>query len=339
MRVVVALGGNAILRRGEPMSIANQRASIATACGPLARIAAEHELVVSHGNGPQVGLLALQAAAYDDVSAYPFDVLGAQTEGMIGYLIEQELGNRIGNDRVIATLVTRTVVDPGDPAFEDPTKFVGPVYDKQKASALSQEHGWVMKADGGSFRRVVPSPAPIRILETKPIEWLLREGSVVICAGGGGVPTTFDSAADVMAGVEAVIDKDLASAVLAHDLNADELIIATDVLGAYVDWGMPTQRQIVRAHPDALDAISFSAGSMGPKISAAQRFVREGRGECVIGSLTQIDAVLAHQSGTLVTNRVRGIEYASQQSDPTVASSPRHLSVVSNAPTVPLQHG
>lgn len=314
MRIVVALGGNAILRRGEPMSIANQRASIATACGPLARIAAEHELVVSHGNGPQVGLLALQAAAYDEVSAYPFDVLGAQTEGMIGYLIEQELGNRIGNDRVIATLVTRTVVDPGDPAFEDPSKFVGPLYGAEQAAVLVEEHGWVMKADGGSLRRVVPSPVPIRILETKPIEWLLREGGVVICAGGGGVPTTFDSVADVMAGVEAVIDKDLASAVLARDLNADRLIIATDVSGVFVDWGTAQARQIARAHPDALDSMSFAAGSMGPKVLAAQQFARSGLGGAVIGSLADLDGLFSGRTGTVVTTDASGLEYRDELS-------------------------
>lgn len=309
MRVVVALGGNAILRRGEPMSVANQRASIATACGPLAAIAAEHDLVVSHGNGPQVGLLALQAAAYDDVSAYPFDVLGAQTEGMLGYLIEQELGNRIGNDRVIVTIVTRTVVDAADPAFDDPTKFVGPAYDRETATSMSRQHGWTMRPDGLSFRRVVPSPTPLRILETKPIEWILREGGIVICAGGGGVPTAFDPGSDVMHGVEAVVDKDSASAVLAGDLHADLLIIATDVDGVYSGWCTPDQRLIVRAHPDALDASVFPDGSMRPKVRAAQQFAREGRGDAVIGSLTAIDGLLARTAGTVVSLAADGVEY------------------------------
>ena len=210
MLVVVALGGNAILRRGEPMSVSSQRDAIATACVPLAQIAAKHDLVVSHGNGPQVGLLALQAASYDQVSEYPFDVLGAQTEGMLGYLIEQELGNQLGNDRPIATLVTRTVVDADDPAFVAPTKFVGPVYSAEEAQRVGTAHGWQMRVDGLSMRRVVPSPTPLRILETQPIQWILDHQGVVICAGGGGVPTTHDALTDTVVGVEAVIDKDLA---------------------------------------------------------------------------------------------------------------------------------
>jgi len=309
MRVVVALGGNAILRRGQVMSIANQRASIAEACGPLARIAAEHELVVSHGNGPQVGLLALQAAAYDSVSAYPFDVLGAQTEGMIGYLIEQELGNRIGNDKPVATLVTRTLVDRADPAFDNPSKFVGPIYTEEEARSLASEKGWSVKPDGNAFRRVVPSPDPLRILEINPIEWILREGGVVICAGGGGVPTTFDTMEDVMAGAEAVIDKDLASAVLGRDLDADLLIIATDVEGVYHGWQTTEQRLISRAHPDAIDPSDFPPGSMGPKVKAAQQFAREAHGDAVIGSLSNIEGLFAGTAGTLVSLGVDGLAY------------------------------
>ncbi len=308
MRVVVALGGNAILRRGEPMTVANQRAAIAEACGPLAEIAEQHELVVSHGNGPQVGLLALQAAAYDDVSTYPFDVLGAQTEGMIGYLIEEELGNATRNDRVIATLVTRTIVDRDDPAFANPEKFVGPVYDEQQARRLAAEHGWAIKPDGDAYRRVVPSPRPLRVVETQPVEWILGKGGIVICAGGGGVPTTVDDESDVMAGVEAVIDKDLASAVLARDIDADLLIIATDVDGVYVDWGTNVRRRVARAHPDAIDADAFPAGSMGPKVRAAQQFVRGTGGTAVIGSLTQLQDLMAGRAGTVITTRHSGLE-------------------------------
>ncbi|MBC7631598.1 carbamate kinase [Aeromicrobium sp.] len=308
MRVVVALGGNAILRRGQSMTVANQRASIAEACVPLARIAAEHDLVVSHGNGPQVGLLALQAASYDHVSEYPFDVLGAQTEGMLGYLIEQELGNRLSNDRAIATLVTRTVVDADDPAFGDPTKFVGPVYTESQADEVSRQHGWTMKPDGDAMRRVVPSPTPLRILESAPIEWILERGGVVICAGGGGVPTTHDKVTGLANGVEAVIDKDLASAVLAHDLGADMLVIATDVDGVYLDWHGPDQRLVSRAHPDALDPADFPAGSMGPKVRAAAQFARDGRGSAVIGSLHDIDKMFAGTAGTVLTTSAAGID-------------------------------
>lgn len=304
MRIVVALGGNAILRRGQFMSVANQRASIALACRPLARVATQHELVVSHGNGPQVGLLALQASAYDHVSEYPFDVLGAQTEGMIGYLIEQELGNKLKNRRVIATLVTRTEVDPADPAFANPTKFVGPTYSDSDATRAVTEHGWSVRRDGASMRRVVASPDPIRIVELQPITWLLEKGAVVICAGGGGVPTVRTSGkgtADILSGVEAVIDKDLASAVLARDLTADVLVIATDVEGVFLDWGKEDERMISRAHPDEIDPDSFPAGSMGPKVRAASQFARETSGTAIIGSLRHIDEMLAGRAGTTIT--------------------------------------
>lgn len=309
MLVVAALGGNAILRRGEPMSVSSQRAAIALACVPLASIAQNHDLVVSHGNGPQVGLLALQAASYDRISEYPFDVLGAQTEGMLGYLIEQELGNRLGNERPIATLVTRTLVDPNDVAFGDPTKFVGPIYTEAEARELAESRGWSMKADGDSMRRVVPSPVPLRILETQPIRWILEKKGVVVCAGGGGVPTTHDPVTDLVVGIEAVIDKDMASAVLARDLAADLLVIATDVDGVYTDWGGPDQRLIAKAHPDALDPTDFPAGSMGPKVRAAAQFARETGGTAVIGSLHDIDAMFAGEAGTAISSDATGIEY------------------------------
>lgn len=279
---------------------------------PLAGIAQDHDLVISHGNGPQVGLLALQAAAYDRVSEYPFDVLGAQTEGMLGYLIEQELGNRLGHDRPIATLVTRTVVDPADPGFRDPCKFVGPMYNADEARQLSDRRGWTLKADGAGLRRVVPSPVPLRIVETTPIRWILDKHGVVICAGGGGVPSTHDPVTDLVVGIEAVIDKDLASAVLARDLGADLLVIATDVDGVYVDWGGPNQRRIARAHPDALHPGDFPAGSMRPKVQAAVQFARESGASAVIGSLHDIDGLVAGTVGTTVSHAVVGITYASR---------------------------
>ncbi|MBD8606405.1 carbamate kinase [Aeromicrobium sp. CFBP 8757] len=309
MLVVVALGGNAILRRGEPMTVASQRASIAEACVPLAHVARQHDLVVSHGNGPQVGLLALQAASYDEVSEYPFDVLGAQTEGMLGYLIEQELGNRLGDERVVATLVTRTLVDADDPAFGDPTKLVGLVYTTAQAHELAATHGWQVRADGDAMRRVVPSPTPLRILETEAVQWILDRHGVVICAGGGGVPTARDRATGTLVGVEAVIDKDLASAVLARDLGARLLVIATDVAGVFTDWGGPDQRLVARAHPDALDPADFPAGSMGPKVRAAGQFARETGLSAVIGSLTDIDKMFAGTAGTVVTTDATGIEF------------------------------
>jgi len=302
MRIVIALGGNALLRRGEPLSADNQRENVRTACMQIARIAAGNELVVAHGNGPQVGLLALQGAAYKEVPAYPLDVLGAETEGMIGYMIEQELGNLLPFEVPLATLLTQVEVDPEDPAFKQPSKPIGPVYNHQDATRLAQEKGWVIAADGDQFRRVVPSPRPKRIFEIRPISWLLEKGSVVICAGGGGIPTVYDQSGRLH-GVEAVIDKDLCSALLAEQLKADLLVIATDVDGAYLDWGTPQQHRIGEMHPDRLQSLSFAAGSMGPKVQAACEFARNTGNVAVIGSLEQIEAIIQGKAGTRVSLR------------------------------------
>ncbi len=238
MRVVVALGGNALLKRGQPMTHDVQRANIRTAAEALAPVAIDHELLLSHGNGPQVGLLALQSAAYEEVEAYPLDVLGAQTEGMIGYMIEQELGNLLPFDVPFATVLTMVEVDPNDPAFLDPTKFVGPIYDRAKADELGQEKGWIFKQDGDHWRRVVPSPLPQRIFEIRPIKWLMEQGTIVICTGGGGIPTMYAPGEKrKLIGVEAVIDKDWASELLAREVEADLFVMATDVDGVYLDLG------------------------------------------------------------------------------------------------------
>src|SRR3954451_1757893 len=210
MRVVVALGGNALLQRGQPMSADQQRENVRVAAQQLAPVAAEHELVISHGNGPQVGLLALQASAYEGVEAYPLDVLGAETEGMIGYMIEQELGNILPPERPFASILTMVEVDPEDPAFQNPTKFIGPVYEREVAEKLAAENGWAIRADGAKWRRVVPSPRPQRIFEIRPIRWLLEHGCVVVCTGGGGIPTMFEPGSRRLIGAEVVIDKDLA---------------------------------------------------------------------------------------------------------------------------------
>jgi carbamate kinase len=309
MRVVVALGGNALQRRGEPMTVENQRINIREACKALAPLAVEHELVISHGNGPQVGLLALQAAAYSESESYPFDVLGAQTEGMIGYLIEQELGNLLPFDKPLATVLTMVEVDPNDPAFTDPSKFVGPIYDERQAKEYATTKGWVVKKDGTNWRRVVPSPLPQRIFEMRPVTWLLDRGCVVVCTGGGGIPTMYEPGTRHLVGVEAVIDKDRSSAVLATNLGADRLVIVTDADAVYLDWGTTTQRALASAHPDQLAELSFPAGSMGPKVEAACAFARETGREALIGALEDMSRMLDGTAGTRVTTAVSGLSF------------------------------
>lgn len=299
MKIVIALGGNALLKRGQPMSEENQRANIKIAAAAIAPLVAEHQVVVTHGNGPQVGLLSLQANAFTEVDPYALDVLGAETEGMIGYMLEMELGNLLPMDQPLATILTMVEVDPSDPAFRDPTKFVGPIYDKERADRIGEEKGWVMKLDGDHWRRVVPSPAPRRIFEIRPIRWLLDAGVVVICAGGGGIPTAYVSGNDrQLAGIEAVIDKDLASELLARELAADLFIMATDVDGVYRDWGTQSQSRIDELRLSDLDGTSFPAGSMGPKVDAAAQFVRATGKAAAIGSLEDIHEIVTGTSGT-----------------------------------------
>lgn len=299
MRVVVALGGNALLRRGEPLTAFNQRQNVRIAARALAPIAHEHELVISHGNGPQVGLLALQAAALKDVEPYPLDVLGAETEGMIGYMIEQELGNLVPFEVPFATVLTMVEVDPRDPAFERPTKPIGPVYTDEEAKLVEREKGWTMARDGGSWRRVVPSPRPQRIFEIRPIRWLLERGTIVICAGGGGIPTLYDEGHSLR-GAEVVIDKDLASAVLAREVDADLLVLATDVEGVYVDWGRPEAHLVGAATAAELRRLAFATGSMGPKVDAACCFVEETGRRAAIGALEDLEEIVAGRAGTQV---------------------------------------
>ena len=299
MRIVIALGGNALLRRGQPMTAENQRANIRSAAESIAEVVSGNEIVVAHGNGPQVGLLALQAAAYHDVAPYPLDVLGAQTEAMIGYVIEQELGNLLPADQPLATILTMIEVDRDDPAFSNPTKPIGPVYDRETAERLLAESGWAIAPDGDKFRRVVASPKPKRIFEIRAIRALVEHGTIVICAGGGGIPTMYDEAGKLH-GVEAVIDKDLASALLAEQLGADLLVIATDVDGVYTDWGRPQQARLDRVTPDEIVGLDLPAGSMGPKVQAACSFAQTTSNEAVIGSLTDIAKIVAGGAGTRV---------------------------------------
>jgi carbamate kinase len=301
MRIVVALGGNALLKRGEPMTHDVQRANIRVAAQALAPVAQRHQVVLAHGNGPQVGLLALQASAYKDVEPYPLDVLGAQTQGMIGYMIEQELGNLLPFEVPFATILTMVEVDPKDPAFQNPTKFVGPVYEQDVADRLKGEKGWVFKQDGQKWRRVVPSPLPKRIFEIRPVKWLLDQGTLVICAGGGGIPTMYDPGKNRwLTGIEAVIDKDLASELLAREVEADLFVIATDVDGVYLDWGKPEQRKLTRVTVQELKDCKFPAGSMGPKVDAAIQFVEKTGKRCAIGSLADIEKIVAGEAGTNV---------------------------------------
>lgn len=302
MRIVIALGGNAILQRGQPLTAENQRANIGLAARRIAEVVPGNQVVVAHGNGPQVGLLALQAAAYTEVAPYPLDVLGAETEAMIGYVVEQELGNVLPFETSLATLLTMVEVDPEDPAFGHPTKPVGPVYDRDAADALVAEHGWTVAPDGAGFRRVVPSPEPRRIFELRPIRQLLESGTIVICAGGGGIPTVYDGRGRLH-GVEAVIDKDLASGLLARELDADLLVIATDVDGVYAGWGTPEQHLLARPTIEELERLELAVGSMGPKVRAACRFVDQTGRRAAIGSLADIARLVAGTAGTQVGHR------------------------------------
>ena len=306
MRVVVALGGNALLRRGEPPEADLQRANVRDAAAALARLAPGNELVVTHGNGPQVGLLALQAEAYADVRPYPLDILDAETEGMLGYLIEQELSNRLPG-REIAALLTRVEVDSADPAFERPTKPVGPVYDEEQARRMT-ERGWSMAPDGPGFRRVVPSPAPKRIIEHRTIELLLEAGHIVVCAGGGGIPVA-RTTSGTMRGVEAVIDKDRTAALLACRSNADRLVLLTDVAAVWTDWPAPAKQAIRTASPASLRDLPLDAGSMGPKVEAAIDFVTTTGKSALIGALADAANVFEGRSGTTIEPGTAPIRY------------------------------
>jgi carbamate kinase len=286
----------------------NQRDNIRVAARQLATIHENHELVIAHGNGPQVGLLALMDAAYTEVDPYPLDMIGAQSVGMIGYVIEQELGNLIPFDDHIVTILTQVLVDPADPAFQNPTKPVGPIYDAQQAEQLQKEKGWSIKPDGEHFRRVVPSPLPQRIIEIEAIRMLVDNGVVVICAGGGGIPNAYDKNKKLY-GVEAVIDKDLASGLLSNELEAEMFVMLTDVPAVYLDFGTDKQRAIKAAHPDAIEELDFAAGSMGPKVMGACKFARETGCKSTIGQLSDLTGIMSLEAGTLISKDVKGIEY------------------------------
>ena len=307
MKIVVALGGNALLRRGEPTTIEAQRYNTRRAAQAIAPIAHKHKIIVTHGNGPQVGLLAAQEAATHAGAGAPLDVIGAETEGMVGYLIEQEMANALGT-RNIVTVLTRTEVRSDDPAFSYPTKLVGPVYPREIAEKLAAQYGWTIAPDGPSWRRVVPSPEPLDILELNAITHLHSSGFVVICAGGGGIPVR-RTAAGGHEGVEGVIDKDLVAALLAQRIGASALLLLTDVPGVFDGWGGPAVRRIRAAHPDALSRFQFPPGSMGPKVEAARRFALQGEGNAYIGALEDAEKILAGKAGTCISTDHSGIVF------------------------------
>ncbi|MCZ8548660.1 carbamate kinase [Mesorhizobium qingshengii] len=300
MRIVIALGGNALLKRGEPMTVETQRANVRRAATSLAAlIGAGHQIVVTHGNGPQVGLLALQSAAGPKDGAYPLDILGAESEGMIGYLIEQELDNVLPAGAMLATLLTQIRVSPSDPAFLHPTKPIGPVYDEVTARRIEVERGWQIARDGEKWRRVVASPEPLEILEMKVISMLVERGVTVICAGGGGIPVVARNDGSLL-GIEAVIDKDRASYLLARQVGADMLLLLTDVDAVYLDFGKPEARRIARTGALSLTGAQFASGSMGPKVEAATMFATETGRLAAIGRLEDAVAILRGEAGTTI---------------------------------------
>ncbi|MFC5281527.1 carbamate kinase [Arcanobacterium canis] len=298
MRIVVALGGNALLRRGDTPDASTQIEHVRHAAEQLAKLAQEHDLIVTHGNGPQVGVLALESAKDESLSQpYPFDTLGAETQGMIGYWLLQALQNELPG-REVAALINQTLVDADDPAFANPTKFIGEVYSKDEALALAEERGWTVKPDGEYYRRVVGSPLPVQVVETATIRRLVNDGAVVVCAGGGGIPVIDDGGR--ISGVEAVIDKDRTASVLAQALGADVLMILTDVDGVYENYGTPQARALTEATPELLRTMGLPAGSMGPKVDAACQFVEATGGTAVIGRLEDAIENLNGNAGTRV---------------------------------------
>lgn len=299
MRIVAALGGNALLERGERPDAEVQERHVSQAVAALAPLAREHQLVITHGNGPQVGMLALESAHDPALSRpYPFDVLGAQTQGMIGYWLARTLRCEVP-ERQVGCLICQTLVSAADPAFANPTKFIGPGYDEDSARSLAAEHGWTINQDGEKWRRVVPSPEPVEILELPLINALLAAGAVVICAGGGGIPVIRQGATQLR-GVEAVVDKDLTSALLARAIAADALLLLTDVPAVIDGFGTSAARPIERVTVSELGGDQLPAGSMGPKVDAARRFVAATGKRAVIGRLDDAEAMFLGKAGTTV---------------------------------------
>lgn len=313
MRILLALGGNALLRRGETASAENQRRNVETAAAAIAELAAEHEVVITHGNGPQVRLLALQNEAFPDVPSYPLDVLDAESEGMVGHLLELSLRNRLP-ERDVVSVLTEVVVAGDDPAFGAPTKPIGPIYDAEEAQRLRRERGWTLGRDGVGYRRLVPSPEPYAIAEIRSLRALVATGALVVCAGGGGIPVALNGDG-TMHGVEAVVDKDLTAALLARRLDADLLLMLTDVESVHRDWGQPNERPINHAEPAELRALQFTAGSMGPKVDAACRFTEATGRRAAIGALSEAPQIARGEAGTQI---------AAVASEPATAAARQH---------------
>ena len=310
MLVVIALGRTALHRRGEAINAEAQRANARIAAKALAPVAVAHQLVVAHGNGPQVGVLALQGAAYAKAEACPLDVAGAQSECMIGYMMEQELANLLPPDRPLATVLTMVEVDPDDPAFRNPNTFIGPVYLREEAERLSQTKGWVFQPDGDKWRRVVAAAEPKRILELRPLKWLLEHNTVVLAAGGGGIPSMYEKGRNRrLVGSECVIDTDLAAEALARELGANLFVMLTDTEAVFVDWGTPNQCAIRRASPSALMAFHFPSRSMGAKVEAACRFATATGARAAIGALTDLEKIVDGRAGTTISAKEDGILY------------------------------
>ncbi|CAM3850855.1 carbamate kinase [Vibrio aquimaris] len=296
--VVIALGGNALLRRGEPLEAGVQRHNIQIAVKAICEVAQNYKVVLVHGNGPQVGLLALQGLEYKQVAPYPLDVLGSETQGMIGYMLMQEFKNQMP-DINATCMLTQMTVDPNDPAFLNPTKPIGPIYTQDEARTLAEKYNWTIKPDGDHFRRVVPSPEPTGIIEHQAITTLIEHGHLVICTGGGGIPVQYDNGQ--LVGVEAVIDKDMSAALLAKQLHADALLILTDTDAVYHDWGKSSQRALRNTTPSELSQYQFEQGSMGPKIQASCEFIKQGGKVVGIGALEDGLRILQGLAGTSIT--------------------------------------
>ncbi len=307
MRIVVALGGNALLKRSERLTEANQRANVRRAVEALAPLCSDsNEVFITHGNGPQVGLLALQSAAGPADNQQPLDVLSAETEGMLGYLIEQELRNALPSGREVASVLSQLIVDPKDPAFANPSKPIGPIYEESEAQHLASERGWAIVKDGNAWRRGVASPRPLAILGLGVLSLLASRGVIVICVGGGGIPVARADDGRLY-GIEAVIDKDHASALLAREVNADCLLLLTDVDSVYLGWRTPRALSVASAGPNDLDPAEFEVGSMRPKVEAAIEFARRTGKRAAIGRLEDAAKLLLGTVGTSFENAQVGL--------------------------------